>query len=85
MLASPALNEFEVVESRSPMCTDAYDHGILASTVCEGLRPTLKTVSPSEEKSEGIRCVRGSLLALGLEAAVALSIFGVWEAWRLLR
>jgi hypothetical protein len=85
MLASHALNEFEVVESRSPMCTDAYDHGILASTVCEGLKPGTETVSASEIKSEGIRYVRGSLLALGLEVAVALSIFGIWEAWRILR
>jgi|HubBroStandDraft_2_1064218.scaffolds.fasta_scaffold206751_2 hypothetical protein len=85
MSASHALNQFEVVKSRSPMCTDAYDHGILASTVCEGLRSPRKAISPSEAKSEGIRCVKGSLLALGMEAAIALSIFGIWEAWRTFR
>jgi hypothetical protein len=84
MLASHALSEIEVIESQPPICTDAYDHGMLASTVCEGLRPTLKTVRASKEKPEGFRCVRGSLLAFGLEAAVAFCAYGIWRVWHLL-
>jgi hypothetical protein len=85
MAASHVLNEFDVVESRSPICTDAFDRGILASTVFEGLRPARETEGRSGSKPEGIRCVRGALIAFGLEAAVALFAYGIWEAWRLLR
>jgi hypothetical protein len=84
MLASQVLNQFEVVESRSTICTDAYDHGILSSTVCESSRPARESDGRSGSKSEGLRCVRGSMFALGFEVAVALCVYGIWEAWRLL-
>ncbi len=80
MSASRAINEFEVVESRLPICIDANDHGRFASD----FRPSLETASASAAKSEGIRCVRGSLLALGLEAATVLFVYGIWRAWHLL-
>ncbi len=67
------------------MRTDPYVGGISSSTVREGLRPARETQSRSESKSEGIRCVRGSLFALGLEAAMVLCAYGIWEAWRILR
>ena len=85
MLASQILNEFEVVESRSSICTDAYDHGILSSTVCEGSRPARETDSRSGSQLEGVRCVRGSMFALGFEVAMALFVYGIWEAWRIFR
>ena len=85
MLASQVLYEFDVVESRSSICTDAYDHGMPPSTVCEGSRPARETDSRSGSKSEGLRCVRGSLFALGFEVAMALCVYGIWEAWHLLR
>jgi hypothetical protein len=85
MLASQVLNEFEVVESPLSICTDAYDHGILSSTVCESSRPARETGSPSASKPEGLRCVRGSMFALAFEVAMALCVYGIWEAWRLLR
>lgn len=85
MLASQILNEFEVVESPSSICTDAYDHGILSSTVCESSRPARETDGRSGSKSEGIRCVRGSMFALGFEVAMALFVYGIWEAWRIFR
>jgi len=85
MSASHVLSEFEVVESRAPICTDAYDCGILASTVFEGLKPARETESRSESKPEGIRCVRGALIALGLEAAMVLFLYGIWEVWHILR
>jgi hypothetical protein len=85
MLASHAFDEFEVIEFRSSMCTDARVHGISVPGVSEGLRPTRETGSRSESKSEGIRCVRGSLFALGFEAAAALGIYGIWEIWHILR
>jgi hypothetical protein len=85
MLASHVLDNFEVIESRLPICTDVYVRGILSSTVSEGIRPARKSDSPSRSKSEGIRCFRGSLVALGLEAAMALFAYGIWEAWHILR
>ena len=81
MSASRAINEFEVVESRLPICIDANDRGRFASD----FRPSQETASCSSAKSEGIRCVRGSLLALGLEAVTVLFVYGIWEAWRLIR
>jgi hypothetical protein len=85
MLASHVLSEFEVVEFRSSMRTDPYVGVMPSSTVREALRPARETQSRSESKSEGIRCVRGSLFALGLEAATALCVYGIWEAWHILR
>ena len=85
MLASQVLNEFYVVESPSSICTDSCDHGILSSTVCEVSRPARETDSRSGSKSEGLRCVRGSLFALGFEVAMALFVYGIWEAWHILR
>jgi hypothetical protein len=85
MLASHALSEFEVVEFRSSLCTDATVGKMPVPTACEGVRPAGETGSHSEAKLEGIRCVRGSLVAFCLEAAMALCVYGIWEAWHSLR
>jgi len=85
MLASHALDEFEVIEFRSSMCTDAFVRGMPAPGILEGRRLARETGSRSASNSEGIRCVRGSLLALALEAAMALCVYGIWEIWHILR
>jgi hypothetical protein len=85
MLASHVLEEFQVIESPLPIRTDAYVRRLLPSSVREGLRPAAETESRYSSKSEGIRCFRGSLVALGLEAFMALGVYGIWEAWHILR
>jgi len=85
MLASHALDEFEVIEFRSPIGTDASLHGTPASALAAGSKLAREADIRTESKSEGIRCIRGSLIALGLEAAMAFCVYGIWQIWHILR
>ena len=85
MLASQVLDQFDVFESRLPICTDADANRTPHFAVGEGLRPAREVVSRSDSRLEGVRCFRGSLVALGLEAVMVLGVYGIWQAWHLLR
>lgn len=39
----------------------------------------------SEFQARGLGCVRGSIFAVLFEAGAALLIYGLWQAWHLLR
>jgi hypothetical protein len=85
MLASHVLDQFDVFESRLPICTDADANRTPLIAVREGLRAAGEADSRSRVRSEGVRCFRGTLVALGLEAVMVLGVYGIWQAWHLLR
>ncbi len=47
----------------------------------------LATVSErvSETNQSKGNCVKGLVVAIGLEGATALGVFGIWHAWHLVR
>jgi hypothetical protein len=40
---------------------------------------------PFVSRAEGVRSVRGILVAIALEAAVALCLYCTWQVWHLMR
>jgi hypothetical protein len=85
MLASHALDEFDVIEFSSSTCTDAFVRAMPAPSVSEGRRLAGEAESRSGTKSEGIRCARGFLIALGFEAAMVFCVYGIWHVWHIVR
>ena len=39
----------------------------------------------SESRLEGPRCMKGLLTGIGLEAVMALCLYGVWHLWHMFR
>jgi len=51
------------------------------------LQPSIKVVARSSKQrvvKDG-NCVKGLLVAIALEGTVALSVFGVWHLWHIIR
>ena len=84
-VASQALNQFEIESSEPFMLRDILPGAAWA--------PYRAPTRPSEAVTEGVsdtneergNCMRGFLVAIGLEGAAALGFFGIWHALQLLR
>jgi hypothetical protein len=72
----------------------AFDASLLTGTnAADELSPSVRGASEYEEETdwpsvsrvEGIRSVRGILMAIALEAAAALCIYIAWQVWQLFR
>jgi hypothetical protein len=72
----------------------AFDASLLTGTnAVSGLSPSVRGASeydeeadwPSVSRMEGIRSVRGILMAIALEAAAAICLYCIWRIWHLFR
>jgi hypothetical protein len=72
----------------------AFDASLLTGTnAVSGLSPSVRGASeydeetdwPSVSRAEGIRSVKGILMAIALETAAAFCIYIAWQVWHLLR
>jgi hypothetical protein len=84
-MASPALNQFEV---------EGFDASVFSGANIGARAAALEGESPDFIKRRGalylkpgvgVRGAKGALTALGLEAAAAFCLYGVWQLWHLLR
>jgi hypothetical protein len=84
-VATQVLNQFEIESSQPFMLRD-----ILPGAAWAPYRaPTCPIANEMECASDAIEedgnCVKGFAVAIGLEGAMALAVFGIWHAWHLIR
>lgn len=84
-MASPALNHFEVEELKASILSEPHVGPVLATSVCEAFAPTQDSDSLSVPTSAGLKGAKGAMWAFGIEAAVALCFYGIWQLWHILR
>ena len=70
---------------RNPIAIDTYAGSIDAAPVDNAQLSSAALDAASESSGNGLGCVRGLRLAIGLEAATALCIYAVWHYWHLFR
>jgi len=75
---SPVHNKFEARGFRASIPRDGHVGPVLVP-VTRKSSASAKASRLSELDTEGVRCARGSLLAIGTEAAIALSFYGIWR------
>jgi hypothetical protein len=81
-MASHAFNHFEVEALKSNIA-DAQDCPIPASAVFQAFASTDNADLLSISTSEGRKGAKGAMMAIGIEAAAALCIYGVWQLWHI--
>jgi hypothetical protein len=82
-VASQALNQFEIEASQPFMLRDILP-GAAWAPYRAPTRPLATTTESDTNEEEG-NCLKGFLVAISLEGALALSVFGVWHGWHLMR
>lgn len=83
-MASQALNQFEIEPPQPFMLRDILP-GPGWAPYTASARPLARGASraPDANADEG-SCLKGVLVGIGLEGAVALGIWGLWQVWHLL-
>ena len=66
------------------MLTNSYAGPLVAPAALETEALAKQMDSQSEFKANTPRCARGFLYAIGLEAAAALCIYGIWQVWHII-
>jgi hypothetical protein len=41
--------------------------------------------NPFESETEGVRCIQGVLVSIGMEAVAVFSLYGLWRLWHFFR
>ena len=83
-MASPVLDRFEY---------EAFRASLLTGSATPASSSSPREISAFQDESDylcessmdGMNCFKGSLWALGMEAAAALCVFGIWQLWHILR
>jgi hypothetical protein len=84
-MASHAFSHFEVEALRANILADAPDTPVPASAVFNAFASAHDADSLSISTSEGRRGAKGAMMAIGIEAAAAFSIYGVYLLWHVIR
>jgi hypothetical protein len=84
-MASPALNHFEIEALKASILADAEDTPIPASAVFNAFASTQVADPLSIPTSEGRKGAKGAMMAIGIEAAAAFSLYAVYLLWHALR
>ena len=82
-MATPALRQFETTHP-SMYITDAYT-GFLPSTVSPAASAVPRQPVDLRVPKDALNGAKGAVLALGLEAAGAICLCGLWLVWHLIR
>jgi len=73
------------MHATASMVTGAYAGPGLAPSGCEAPAFPKESDCQSESGAQDGSCIKGFIVALGLEAATALCICGIWQVWHLIR
>lgn len=65
--------------------SEAYSGPLLMLSPRDSAAFARETDRLPDSRLEGPRCVKGLVTGIGLEAAMALALFGIWHLWHLLR
>jgi hypothetical protein len=84
-VASPVLNESEIEWSQTFMLKDFHAGPVWAPSVSEASAFAKETDGLSESNAEDGDCLKGFFVAIGIEAAMAFCLYGVWQAWHIFR
>jgi hypothetical protein len=84
-MASQVLNNFEVETVRASRLMDIYSGRELGSFARKAPAFAEETDdTPSESSADGLGAAKGFLVAVGLQVALGVSIFGLWRLWHTL-
>lgn len=78
-------SEFEVETCNDFKRRGAYADSAVGPSAFHSPAFSEAPVDLLESDAEGIRCIRGCLIALCMEVTAALCIYGVWRVWHLFR
>jgi hypothetical protein len=80
-----AHRQFQAQSRNTLTSENAFPGLVLARSVCTSRCADEQSPRLSDPGMEGARCVRGSLIGFGMEAAAALCLYGLWQAWHFFR
>jgi hypothetical protein len=84
-MATQAVNQFEMELPQTFMLRDILPGPAWAPYQLQ-YRPSIaEAADPSNEIVEEGSCAKGFAVALALESTLALSVFGIWHFWHLIR
>jgi hypothetical protein len=84
-MASQALNHLDIESPQSFMLRDILPGPAWAPYQPQP-KPSIRVVARrSNRKVEDGNCLKGFLVAIALEGTAALSVFGIWHLWHLIR
>jgi hypothetical protein len=84
-VATQVLNQFEIESSQPFMLRDILPGAAWApyrAPICAVANDMECAIEANEVDGN---CVKGFVVAISLEGAMALGVFGLWHFWRLLR
>jgi hypothetical protein len=70
---------------QAALTSDAYMHRALVHSISDSPAFAERLSETYESMGQGVRCMRGVVLAIGLEAMVALCMVALWQVWHILR
>jgi hypothetical protein len=70
---------------QAAITSDSYMSRALVYSISDSPAFAERLAETYESMGEGARCMKGFLVAFGLEAFVALSVIGAWQLWHILR
>ena len=80
-MATQVLDNFENQSSKVFMLRDILPGPAWAPPMAKSPARAEETVRVSESSAEDGSCVKGMILAFGLEASGALIVYGLWQFW----
>lgn len=84
-MASPALNQPEFQPFEPSITTDFHSLSDMASSLDEAPFITKEADHLSISPADGLKGAKAAAMAIGLEAVVALCLYGMWLIWHALR
>ncbi|MGA9668805.1 MAG: hypothetical protein WBQ94_06330 [Terracidiphilus sp.] len=84
-MATQAINRFKTVPPTPFMLRDILPGPAWAPYQTETNNLTRVAEYLQEHPKEDGNCVRGAVVALGLEVVAGISAFGIWQLWHLFR
>lgn len=84
-MASNALRKVEVESFERFNLIGAFARPLTEASLCDPPAFTQDADGVTVSRRQALGCAKGALLAVGVEAAAALSLFGIWQLLRFLR
>jgi hypothetical protein len=84
-MASPAFKRTAVPAFEPLIASDRRSLSESASSLDKSPVINSEADVPYVETSKGLQAAKGAMVAIGLEAAAALLLYGIWQAWHVLR
>jgi hypothetical protein len=84
-MPSPRLSKRKLGRFLSVFETDGFAASAVVTSAHHAQALLAEVIPLYEPANEDGLCLRGLACAIGLETAAALCVYGVWQAWQILR